>query len=90
MKTIYRAENIVDAHLVRNALESVGIPAHVAGEYLTGAIGELPAMGLVAVMVADSDVERAAEIAAEIDADLADARLLASSDPTSDPEPVAG
>jgi hypothetical protein len=90
MKTIYRAENIVDAHLVRNALESVGILAHVAGEYLTGAIGELPAMGLVAVMVADHDVERAAVIAAEIDADLADARHQAAADSASGPEPLPG
>jgi predicted nucleic acid-binding protein len=90
MKTIYRAENIVDAHLVRNALESVGIPAHVAGEYLTGALGELPAMGLVAVMVADHDAPRAIQIAAEIDADLADQGDFADSDPASDPEPLPG
>lgn len=77
MKTIYRAENIVDAHLVRNALESVGIAAHVAGEFLTGAVGELPALGLVSVMVADHDAVTAARIAAEIDSDLAEARRQA-------------
>ncbi len=87
MKTIYQTDNIVDAHLVRNALESVGIPAHVAGEYLTGAIGELPAMGLLAVMVADTDVERATALATAIDADLADTRRLGADDPTPSPAP---
>lgn len=70
MKIVYRAENIVDANLVKAALAAEGILAFVAGEYLTGALGELPARDLVAVMVADIDVERAAPVAQAIDADL--------------------
>lgn len=70
MKILYRAENIVDANLVKAALAAEGILAFVSGEFLIGAIGELPARDLVSVMVADADVERAAPVAQAIDADL--------------------
>lgn len=70
MKIIYRAENIIDANLVKGNLEMEGIPAYVSGEYLTGAVGELPVWNLVSVMVADCDVERASTIAQSIDAAL--------------------
>ena len=70
MRIIYRAENIIDANLVKNALELDGIAAFVSGEYLTGAIGELPVWNLVAVMVDESDVERALPVAQAIDAAL--------------------
>lgn len=65
MRVVYQAENVIDAHLVKNLLENAGIPAWVRGEFLTGGIGELPAQGLVAVMVPDSaQVQATAEIAA--------------------------
>lgn len=51
MRVVYEAENLIDAHLVRGALEEAGIPAWVRGEFLTGAMGELPVGGLVAVCV---------------------------------------
>ena len=51
MRTVYEAANLIDAHLVRQALEAAGIPAFVRGEALTGGIGELGVFGLVAVMV---------------------------------------
>ena len=54
MRVVYEAENIIDAHLVKGMLEHEGIPAFVRGEYLTGALGDLPVMGLVAVSVPDS------------------------------------
>ncbi|HVJ62115.1 MAG TPA: DUF2007 domain-containing protein [Tahibacter sp.] len=86
MRVVYQAENIVDAHLVKNALDHAGIHAFVAGEYLTGAIGELPVMGLVAVMVDDADVEAARSIAGEIDAALRDNRANPGTfDPLPDP-----
>ena len=54
MRTVYEAANLVDAHLVRHALEQQGIPAFVRGEALVGGIGELGVFGLVAVMVPDA------------------------------------
>jgi hypothetical protein len=70
MKIVYRAENIIDANLVKGSLALDGIAAFVSGEYLTGAIGELPYWNLVNVMVADEDIERAAPIVQAIDAAL--------------------
>src|SRR5690606_28387677 len=60
MRVIYQAENLIDAHLVKGLLEQAEVPAFVLGEHLSGGVGELPVMGLVAVAVADSDVEAAA------------------------------
>jgi hypothetical protein len=80
MRIVYHAENLVDAHLVKGALEAAGIPAHVAGEYLTGAMGELPALGLVAVMVPEHLLPAAAAVAAACDAQLREARSLAAGD----------
>jgi hypothetical protein len=74
MRIVYRAENIIDAHLVRNVLEGAGIPAHVSGEYLTGAMGELPVMGLLTVMVAEHDVPVASDLVAQVDAELTERR----------------
>ena len=49
MHVVYEAANLIDAHLVRHALENAGIPVFILGEALLGGIGELPACGLVAV-----------------------------------------
>lgn len=72
MRIVYRAASIIDANLVKNALEQEGILAFVNGEYLTGGVGQLPTSDLVSVMVADIDVERAQPIAEAIDAALAE------------------
>jgi len=53
MRTVYHAEGIVDAHLVKDALENAGIPAFVNGEYLIGGIGQLPARDFMTVGVPD-------------------------------------
>lgn len=75
MHTIYRAENLFDAHLVKDAIEAGGIPAFIAGEYLTGAIGQLPAMDYIAVMVPESSMATAEGIVNEVEARLREARL---------------
>lgn len=62
MRVVYDAANLIDAHLVRHALEQAGIPAFVRGEALVGGIGELPPVGLVSVAVADSAWEQAREV----------------------------
>ena len=54
MRTVYEAANLIDAHLVRQALEAEGIPAFVRGEALTGGMGELGVFGLLAVMVPEA------------------------------------
>jgi hypothetical protein len=78
MRIVYHAQSLIDAHLVRDALAQAEIPAFISGEYLTGAIGELPALGLVAVMVPDAAAEAADGIVRAVDARLAEARAAAA------------
>lgn len=62
MRVVYEAANVIDAHLVRQALENAGLPAWVRGEALTGGLGELGVFGLVAVIVPDDCAIRAREV----------------------------
>jgi hypothetical protein len=55
MKTLYEAANAIEAHMLADLLEQQGITAHIHGEALQGAIGELPAAGLVRLVVDDED-----------------------------------
>ncbi|MFZ5656750.1 MAG: DUF2007 domain-containing protein [Pseudomonadota bacterium] len=54
MKPVYDAANLIDAHLVRHALEDAGIPVFIAGESLTGGMGDLPLHGLLRVCVPEA------------------------------------
>lgn len=66
MRVVYHAEGIVDAHLVKDALEQAGIPAFINGEYLIGGVGQLPARDFLAVSVPDIYVEDAGPVVREI------------------------
>lgn len=74
MHIVYRAENLFDAHLVKDALEHAEIPAFISGEYLTGAVGQLPAMDYIAVMVPESSVAVANGVVREVEGRLSEAR----------------
>lgn len=74
MRIAYRAETLIDAHLVKDALERADIPAFVAGEYLTGAVGNLPALDYVAVLVSEASLPAAEAVVREVELQLADAR----------------
>ncbi|MCX7555654.1 DUF2007 domain-containing protein [Xanthomonadaceae bacterium JHOS43] len=65
MHVAYEPENLIEAHLIKGLLAQAGIVAHIRGEYLTGAMGELPAMGLLAVMVDDDDADAARALIAD-------------------------
>jgi hypothetical protein len=80
MRIAYHAESLIDAHLVKDALERAEIPAFIAGEFLTGAVGQLPARDFVAVMVPEAAAEAAEGIVRAIDAQLAEARAAAVDD----------
>lgn len=64
MKVVYEAANLIDAHLVRHALEAEEIPVFLRGEQLLGGMGELPLFGVVAVCVPDIALPRAQDIVA--------------------------
>ena len=74
MHIAYRAANLIDAHLVKDALEQAEIPAFIAGEYLTGAVGQLPAMDYVTVMVPESSIALAEGVVREVEQALSEAR----------------
>jgi len=62
MKVIHRAKNLVDAQLVRDVLIDFGISARITGEYLWGAVGELPPTDVIRVIVDEErfqDAQRA-------------------------------
>ena len=65
MKTVYETSTGLDAHMILNLLEVRGIAGRIEGEYLQGGIGELPAMGLVRVLVAEENYPEAKQIISE-------------------------
>lgn len=70
MRIVYRAEGIVDAHLVKDALDNAGIPCFINGEYLAGGIGQLPARDFLTISVPDVCVDDAGPVVREITAML--------------------
>ena len=75
MRVVYEAAHVIDAHLVRHALEAAGLPVFVRGEALLGGLGELGIFGLVQVCVPEATwpearavVEGLALAAAPVDA----------------------
>jgi hypothetical protein len=66
MRVVYEAANLIDAHLVRHALEDAGLPVFLRGEQLVGGMGELPLFGVIAVCVPESALPAAREIMASL------------------------
>jgi hypothetical protein len=62
MQIIHHAANLTDAYLLRQLLEDAGIPAHLNGEYLQGALGEVPANTPILLMVPDEHAQTARAI----------------------------
>jgi hypothetical protein len=81
MRIVYRAESVIDAHLVKDALEHAEIPAFIAGEQLIGGVGQLPARDFIHVSVPDSCVEAALPVVRQVEARLVQAREVAAEDP---------
>jgi hypothetical protein len=52
MECIYEARHGFEAQLLKDVLAQEGIDAEVCGDYLQGAVGDLPALGLVQLRVA--------------------------------------
>ena len=68
MTTVFEARTGFEAHMMRNLLLQAGITARVLGEDLIGAMGELPAMGLVRVVVRPDDEAVARQVIADWEA----------------------
>jgi len=68
MKLVYEASNALEAHMILNLLEQDGLSARIDGELLQGGVGELQAIGIVRVMVDESDYPTARQIIEQWDA----------------------
>lgn len=62
MVRLYSAEDTIEAHLLRHMLEQQGMQAFITGEHLEGAVGELPAAGLIDVWVLEEHLEDAQDV----------------------------
>ncbi len=69
MKTLYQAANALEAHMLVELLKQQGIDAHIEGEHLQGAIGELPAAGLIRVVVSEDHYTQARTVVDRWDAE---------------------
>lgn len=73
MVVAYEAHDSIEAHLLRGLLEQAGISVRILGEDLIGGIGEIPAQGLLRVLVAGEDFDDARAVIARYE-DAASAR----------------
>jgi hypothetical protein len=62
MRTVYQAASVIEAHMLLDLLKQQGLSAEIHGEHLQGAIGELPAAGLVRLVVDEHDYAAAREL----------------------------
>lgn len=62
MQKIYEPFDLWQAQMLVSMLASEGIDAHLQGAHLIGAMGELPALGLLALWVVDTEAERALQL----------------------------
>lgn len=85
MISIYQAANLADAYLIRQLLEQERIEAYIAGEYLQGALGELPANTPVDVRVAPEFASRARRIVEEWERSPIDPAMFADDAAADDP-----
>ena len=65
MQRIYEARDLLEAEMLPGMLDSEGIETFLTGRHLIGAVGELPAAGLLALMVDDEQAESARRLIAE-------------------------
>lgn len=64
MQRIYEPQDLMEGELLVSMLASEGIDAHLTGRHLVGAVGELPACGLLGVTVDNQQAERAQQLIA--------------------------
>ena len=67
MKIIYKARDVIEAHIVAGMLNASGIETYVGGYYLQGGVGDIAVHDFANVQVADEDVALARPLIAEYD-----------------------
>ena len=76
MKIIYKARDIIEAHIVAGMLNANGIETYVGGYYLQGGVGDVAVSDFANVQVADNDVALALPLIANYE--RSDAELIAT------------
>ncbi|MBF6623360.1 MAG: DUF2007 domain-containing protein [Pseudomonas stutzeri] len=64
MQRIYEARDLLEAEMLIGMLAGEGVEAFLTGRHLIGAVGELPAAGLLGLMVGDDQAEHARQLIA--------------------------
>jgi hypothetical protein len=59
MKTVFEPSNALEGHMIQDLLKQRGISSRLDGAGLQGAVGELPAIGLVRLVVEEEDFQAA-------------------------------
>lgn len=67
MKIIYKARDIIEAHIVAGMLNASGIETYVGGYYLQGGVGDMAVYDFANVQVTDEDVALAQPLVSEYD-----------------------
>lgn len=62
MQRIHEPADLMEAQMLISMLHSEGIAVYLQGADLVGGMGELPALGLLGLMVGDEDALRAREL----------------------------
>lgn len=62
---LYECDSLIEAHLLKGMLEQCDIDVVLHGESLLGAVGELPAGGLLLLWVDKASVEQARALITE-------------------------
>lgn len=62
MQCIYQPADMAEGELLRQILSERRIHCHLSGQYLQGAIGELPVQGLLGLWVPADDADLACEL----------------------------
>lgn len=62
MKTLYEPSNSLEAQMIHDLLLQEGISTRIDGAYLQGGVGELPASGLVRLVVEEHNYERGRDV----------------------------
>jgi hypothetical protein len=64
MQRVYEPQDLMEGELLLSMLASEGIDAYLTGRHLAGAVGELPACGLLGLMVEDAQAHSAQQLIA--------------------------
>ncbi len=79
MKQIYIASDVVSARIICDMLNSAGLEAHIRGELLTGAAGDLPVNLFPTVWVVDdNDEDKALKLVEDFESSRPESQLFDS------------